>query len=323
MVHSEDIELELVDEPIVHRDWWFSSNPLHAGDTMAHADLGCDEHQVLDDKHASTRVGISKKIMLFGMGLSMAFVMIGLGATMMTSSKSNHSSADTSAVLKGTDPNQHAFNAALVKKNAMIVGLDDDGEENEQEEVTNPAHDGASFPSQPFHGADVEYKCTTESGCTKKSYKEDELPDTGNGDQPSLLGNGLTGIAEESWTGDGWMEISVKGVKKSGNSTNSTNSTKSGKSETSKSSKSKSSKSKSSKSKSSKGERRLHFKHELLSSSKRDVWRKIDNDPVTHPFLKFPKRSLQEDSHVFEFNPDGWDNDGHYKADIDMFDPKV
>jgi len=246
MANSEDVELELVDEPIVHRDWWFSSNPVDAGDTMAHADLGCDEHQVLDDKHVSTRVGISKKIMLFGMGLSVAIVIIGLGAKMMTSSKSNHSSADTSAVLKGADLNQHAFNAAFVKKSAMTVGVDDDGEE----------HEAASFPRPPFKGAVVEYKCTPESGCTKKVYKEDELPDIGDGDEPSWLGNGWTGIAEESWTGDGWMEKSVRQGKKSGNSDKSSNSGKSesNKSESNKSesSKSKSSKSKSSKSKSSK-----------------------------------------------------------------------
>ena len=71
---------------------------------MPQADVGCDEHHLLDEQTESTRVGIGKKKMLFGICLSMAVVMIGLGAKMMTSSKLNDGkSADTSAVLMGTD----------------------------------------------------------------------------------------------------------------------------------------------------------------------------------------------------------------------------
>ncbi len=159
---------------------------------MPRADVGCDEHHLLDEQTESTRVGIGKKKILFGICLSMAVVMIGLGAKMMTSSKLNdRKSADTSAVLMGTDPNHHGFNAAFAKKDTMLVGVEDDGEEDEEEEltnpepaaaeedeeedeqkeVTNPEHVAASFPSTPFDGIVVEYECTTGGGCKKKSQR--------------------------------------------------------------------------------------------------------------------------------------------------------
>jgi hypothetical protein len=54
MASSEGIELELVNKPIIHQDWWFSSNPWHAGGTMPQSDEGCDEHNLLHEQTEST-----------------------------------------------------------------------------------------------------------------------------------------------------------------------------------------------------------------------------------------------------------------------------
>ena len=169
---------------------------------MPQSDEGCDEHNLLHEQTESTRVGIGKKTLLFGIGISMAIVMIFRGAKMTTSSKFNQTSADTSAVLMGTDPNPRGFNAAFAKKDTTTVGIEEVGEEDEQEEVTNPEHEAASFPSKPFDGTVVEYECTTESGCIKKKHKGEHTHTPTHSPTHTRFEHTHT---HTHWMGDGWM----------------------------------------------------------------------------------------------------------------------
>jgi hypothetical protein len=260
MVFSEGIELELVDKPVI----------------------SSDEHHLSGEQAEPARVGISKKKILFGIGISMAIVMIGLGAKMMTPSKSNHTSGMT------TDPNQHGLSAAFATKDAMTVGVGDNSKGEQQVEVTNLEQDAASLTV-------VDYECT---GCIKKT-REGELTLISKGD-------------EQSWMGDGWMDYRTvrseesNKIGKIGNSTNSTSSTKSGKSAKSAKNDKKGKSGKNGKSSKSNKGRRLSLKHDVLSSSRNDMWsNNIGHSRVAHLILKLSNPSHKEASQVY--NPDEWD----------------